>query len=747
MTTKPLISQEELLGGMRGKSTRQASTLLALIENRTAYLLTQSKQAVAGYAPPQTSTARAQAFLAALAQERSESLQPTIRNLERYAPQWAYLVPDNLAIRAALAHLLGQKYRFTHAVIPGLRAALGLDTPPVQQAYAQAYGQPLTTIYAPTLGLADQLRWRWARLAGWLEDLPPFWTAFSLTLTEMVGASTLALPIALAGVGPIPGIMLIVVLGLANLLTMAGIVEAITRNGNMRYGQSYFGQLVKDYLGQAGSVVLTVALLALIFLVLVAFYTGVATTLAETTGIPAPVWAALLFLAGLYFLRRRSLDATLASALVVGLVNLCIILGLSLLLIPHVRLENLEYVNVPFINGRPFDPAILQLIFGVVLASFFGHTSPANVAKVVLRREPDGRALMWGSVMATAVAIGIYSLWIFAVNGAIAPHLLANTSGTALTLLTPIIGPVVSVLGSIYVVLGMGLTTVFFSLALFNQVQEWLPKAPAVAAAPAAGWSRLWLSSGGRFALGILPVGLIVLLIEWLLFTGQESFTGIFSFIGVVTVPLLGGIFPMLMLYASRRKGDYIPGLTWRFLGHPWLIGLVYMLFLVSVLLHGLVIWTDFWPRVAALAVGLGMAGLTLVFMVRRVFSPQAVIELRDETNAGGQASFNIVAAGHPLTAQIHLSYERDEQHLQAASGEIAAFSRLRSASFLLPVTEAQTLKVWAHQLTREGDAVGLPLRVVVNCGETRQEFNLGQPGGQVMVATPGQPCRVEFFF
>jgi hypothetical protein len=119
---------------------------------------------------------------------------------------------------------------------PGIRSALGLDTASVQQAYQAVYNRPISTLYTEPIGLTDRLRWRWARLAGWLENLSPFWSAFALTLVETVGAGILALPIALAQVGPLVGVGLLLVLGLANILTLVGITEAITRYGPMRYG-------------------------------------------------------------------------------------------------------------------------------------------------------------------------------------------------------------------------------------------------------------------------------------------------------------------------------------------------------------------------------------------------------------------------------------------------------------------------------------------------------------------------------
>jgi len=85
-----------------------------------------------------------------------------------------------------------------------LRRALGLDTEGVKQAYQHLFHEPIDTIYASSIPFSERNRWLTSRLANRLERMPPFWTAYSLTLTEIVGASILALPIALAGVGPSP---------------------------------------------------------------------------------------------------------------------------------------------------------------------------------------------------------------------------------------------------------------------------------------------------------------------------------------------------------------------------------------------------------------------------------------------------------------------------------------------------------------------------------------------------------------
>ena len=430
MTTRRPLSREELLSGV-GLPARQASVLLFSIESRTARLVNQSRQAMAPFLTEVAIEARNQAFLSAIAQGGNLPVQPSIQDLERFAPQWADLVADNPVVRAAVAQRLGQKYTFTKAATPGLSAALGLEQPTVRQAYQRLFEKPLETIYAPQVKPLEKLRWTWSRISVWLESRPPFWTAFALVLTETVGAGILALPIALAGVGPLAGIVLLLVLGLVNVLTIAATAEAVARHGGVRYGHAYFGRIVADYLGISGSVIFTIALVVLNALNVLVYYIGLGLTLADATGLPAALWAAVIFIVGLYFLSRKTLSSTVASALVVGGVNIVLILVLSGLALTHLQPANLAYVNLPF-GGQPFDARLLETIFGVVLLAYFGHTSTANCAQVVLRRDGSARSLIWGCVAATLAAMGLYCLWLVAVTGAVSPQVLAREPGTAL---------------------------------------------------------------------------------------------------------------------------------------------------------------------------------------------------------------------------------------------------------------------------------------------------------------------------
>ena len=126
-------------------------------------------------------------------------------------------------------------------------------------------------------------------------------------------------------------------------------------------------------------------------------------------------------------------------------------------------------------------------------------------------------------------------------------------------------------LGAIFVVLSIGLGLIQFSLALFNLARERI--------APTSG-------RGGRAAVraGADPVIAVVLVAEWMVVTGSASFAGILGFLGVMVHSLMSGIFPVLLLVASRRKGEVVPGVSYRALGHPIVVGGIYLLFLASLL-------------------------------------------------------------------------------------------------------------------------------------------------------------------
>ena len=277
----------------------------------------------------------------------------------------------------------------------------------------------------------------------------------------------LALPIAVAGVGPLPGVAIIVVLGLLNVLTVAAVAETFTRTGSVRWRGAYFGRVVRGYLGRTGGVAFGVGMTIYTAPVLLACYVGFAVTVAKTTDTSAPLWAAGLFAANIALIFRKRLDATIASpALIVGFFNVLGILILVVTALTVLDVDNMRYTAVPFLDGRPFDPSVLELAFGVVLLCFYGHASVGNCAKVVLTRDPGGRSLMTGSVAAMSLVVALDSLWVFSVGLRCPRGAAAVLPGIKLCPLAEEAGRAASIVGSrFFVFLAVGMALVQLSAA------------------------------------------------------------------------------------------------------------------------------------------------------------------------------------------------------------------------------------------------------------------------------------------
>ena len=724
-----MFSREELLGGM---PARRASAVLFAIEAHTARLMANARISRAAYVGRRTAAEREQAFLAAMASGRNLPITPRIQDLERFAPAWAHLVPTAVDARAALAILIGAKHHLPADRVPRIRAALGLDTPEV--AAAAARQAPGRSIYVPSLGPAERLAWQRSAIAQRIEALPPFWIAYALALTETVTEGILVVPIAVAAIGPLAGIVVLLALGFLNLVTLAAVVEAITRNGSMRYGAAYFGQLVRDLLGTPASISLSVALAIFNAVVLLVYLLGFASVLLGATGIPAELWVLLLFGVNAWVLKRDALDETVATAVVIGAVNVTLILAITAVAFLNLVPGNLV-ANVPLLDGGGIDPVILELVFGVVIVSYFGHTSAANASKLILGQDGSGRALLWGNLAALATVIGLYCLIVVGFAGALGPDL-ADARGTAVTPLADRAGPLVAVLGSVYVVLAVGLGSLYCSLGLYNQVIEFLPSRPR---------SRGGSTTGlGRYLAGVAPTFVAFAVLEFLLLTGQDWFARPVAIVGVLTVPLLGGIFPMLLVVAARRRGDYLPGSVIGFVGHPVTAGIVSTIFLGGIVVHGLVIWTEPIERIATLVVAATTAILTASILRGPSFRRSLAIEIRDSPLAAGASPvFSVVVAGRARAANITLEHDDGSVELHAASGPMR-LAGLRRATFSVPEHGARGLRVWVHRVTAEGDSVGIPASVELD-GTGERTLSL-QPSGSLVTQLDGS-SRISITF
>jgi len=84
-----------------------AMRLLSFVESRTAYLMAQTERAIAILLNVNAQSESASNRMASSPELVTKRV--TIHDLERYAPQWANLIPDEAAVQAAITHIFAKK--------------------------------------------------------------------------------------------------------------------------------------------------------------------------------------------------------------------------------------------------------------------------------------------------------------------------------------------------------------------------------------------------------------------------------------------------------------------------------------------------------------------------------------------------------------------------------------------------------------------------------------------------------------
>ena len=126
----------------------------------------------------------------------------------------------------------------------------------------------------------------------------------------------------------------------------------------------------------------------------------------------------------------------------------------------------------------------------------------------------------------------------------------SSFSGQASTALVPLaaqFGPLVTALGSIYIILGLGMVSIHVAFGLARLAAERLPQARLLAAGQGSGGDRAF-GSRLRLFLVISPVVASFLLAEWLLVAGIVIFVSLPAGIGI------GMAVAILMFIRSNTK-------------------------------------------------------------------------------------------------------------------------------------------------------------------------------------------------
>ena len=258
------------------------------------------------------------------------------------------------------------------------------------------------------------------------------------------------------------------------------------------------------------------------------------------------------------------------------------------------------------------------------------------------------------------------------------------------------------------------------------------------------GTRNLLMSEAGQFVLSMSPIVLVCVVAEAMLLSGSASFAGVLGFGGVVANSLTAGIFPVLLLVSSRRKGDYEPGVVYRLIGLPVFVAFVYALAVANLFVHGLVIYRDPWTRGCALVFGVGVLVITTRMARAGAFARRSVVELREDIREGGTGVLTVVSGGRPLAAEVTLALPEGDKTSRSSTMKIPALAQVRTVIVRLPGGRARELKVWVHRVTTEGTSESVPALVEVSRGAETQQFDMKLSSGQVITRVNGSDCVVR---
>jgi hypothetical protein len=214
---------------------------------------------------------------------------------------------------------------------------------------------------------------------------------------------------------------------------------------------------------------------------------------------------------------------------------------------------------------------------------------------------------------------------------------------------------------------------------------------------------------------------------------------------GVFLIPIIGGIFPMLMLAASRRKGDYTPKLIFDFLGNPLVLIIVYLIYLGSVFAYGVFIWEDPIQRIMAISVGFVMLIVTYVVIRQGAFASRTVIELKVEaSDPGERATLIIVEAGKPLIGTFKLVYANEECSIKGSEIEIPSYRQLKNICIEFSTPKSKEIKIWLHRVTPEGNSNAILAELRIKASDADKVIQPDLRSGQVIMPLTSPANRLE---
>jgi hypothetical protein len=198
----------------------------------------------------------------------------------------------------------------------------------------------------------------------------------------------------------------------------------------------------------------------------------------------------------------------------------------------------------------------------------------------------------------------------------------------------------------------------------------------------------------------------------------------------------------MLLLAASRRRGEYVPKSAVRVLARPVAITGVAIVFFAAILVQGFVVWQRPGEHVlAAVAAGVMLAVIWLAWR-RGSFRPRSVIEVRRE--ASGAGTLTVTVNGRPADTSIRVAEDGSQRELHGSESRLDRFDAVQWASFQLHPGNTRQLKVWVHAVTPEGDSEPIAATVALEPAADGGVARVGESDGAVQFELLDPPPEVR---
>ncbi len=276
------------------------------------------------------------------------------------------------------------------------------------------------------------------------------WMAVCTLVGTIIGAGILGMPYAIAKVGFLPGIFLILLIGVSFIFLNLFLGEVILRTK----GQHQLTGYAEKYLGPWGKKLMTFSMLVSIYGALSAYLIGIGIALQTIfKSSSATPYIILFFLVG-FFIVYRGIKSTGKAEL--------ILVSFLIVVIVAIGLFSLDNINPAHFSG--YDLGKLLLPYGVVVFAFVGSAAiPEIQEELGNQKKKMKKAIIIGSV----IPIIIYTLFTVVMMGLIGIEqfeLLEPNQRIATVALSIYSTPLFGLFANILAVLTM--STSFFTLGL-----------------------------------------------------------------------------------------------------------------------------------------------------------------------------------------------------------------------------------------------------------------------------------------